>query len=72
METLGFAGDNRKAFGGWVAGRALKPAEYRLTLTARNAVGRAKPVSVRFTIVRCRSPRTNPGGRRGHFGFCTV
>jgi PKD domain len=40
------------AFSGRIGRRALKPGAYKATVSARNAKGRAKPVAVRFSIVR--------------------
>jgi hypothetical protein len=45
-------GLNTIAFSGRIGKRALKPGKYTATLTARNATGTAKPVTVRFTIVK--------------------
>ena len=45
-------GPNAIAFSGRIGRRALKPGKYLATLTASNAKGKAKPVTVRFTIVR--------------------
>ena len=46
------SGPNAIAFSGRIGKRALKPGKYTATLTASNAKGKAKPVTVRFTIVR--------------------
>jgi Tol biopolymer transport system component len=40
------------AFSGRIGSRALRAGSYRATLTAGNASGSAKPVTLRFTIVR--------------------
>ena len=45
-------GPNAIAFSGRIGKRALKPGKYSARLTASNAKGRAKPVTVRFKIVR--------------------
>jgi PKD repeat protein len=45
-------GPNAIAFSGRIGRRALKPGRYTAKLTASNAKGRAKPVTVRFKIVR--------------------
>jgi PKD repeat protein len=39
-------------FSGRIGHRALKPGAYKATLRARNAKGKAKPVTVRFVVVR--------------------
>jgi hypothetical protein len=44
-------GTNAIAFSGRIGRRALKPGAYKATLRARNAKGRSKPVTVRFSIV---------------------
>jgi PKD repeat protein len=46
------SGPNAIAFSGRIGKRALKPGKYTATLTASNAKGKAKPVTVRFRIVR--------------------
>ena len=45
-------GPNAIAFSGRIGRRALKPGRYKATLRARNAKGAAKPVTVRFTVVK--------------------
>jgi PKD repeat protein len=45
-------GPNTIAFSGRIGRRALKRGRYTATLTASNAKGKAKPVTVRFTIVK--------------------
>jgi hypothetical protein len=45
-------GANAIAFSGRIGKRALKPGSYGATLTASNGTGKAKPVVVRFTIVK--------------------
>jgi plastocyanin len=45
-------GANAIAFSGRIARHALKPGKYAATLTAANAKGKAKPITVRFTIVK--------------------
>ena len=45
-------GPNTIAFSGRIGKRALKPGAYRATLTARNATGGSKPVTVKFTVVK--------------------
>jgi hypothetical protein len=45
-------GTNTIPFSGRIGKRALKPGAYKATLKARNAKGGAKPVTVRFSIVR--------------------
>jgi hypothetical protein len=45
-------GPNAIAFSGRIGKRALKRGKYAATLTASNAKGKAKPVAVRFTIVK--------------------
>jgi hypothetical protein len=45
-------GRNSIAFSGRIGRRALKPGDYTASLRARNAKGKAKPVAVRFTIVK--------------------
>ncbi len=46
------AGANTIAFGGRIGKRALEPGKYTATLTAKNKKGKAKPVTVGFTVVR--------------------
>jgi PKD domain len=45
-------GRNTIPFSGRIGRRALKPGAYKATLRARNAKGKAKPVTVRFVVVR--------------------
>jgi chitodextrinase len=45
-------GPNTIAFSGRIGKRALRPGAYRATLTARNAKGRSKPVTAKFTVVK--------------------
>ncbi len=45
-------GPNSIAFSGRIGRRALKPGRYTATVTARNAKGRARAVTLKFTIVR--------------------
>lgn len=53
LRLPGAAGANSAAFTGRLGGKALKPAAYGLTLTAKDAAGQAaKPVALRFAIVR--------------------
>lgn len=53
LSLPGAAGVTSTAFTGRVGRKALKPAAYSLTLTAKDAAGRrAAPVALRFTIVR--------------------
>jgi hypothetical protein len=49
----GHAGANHVRFSGRLSNVAkLAPARYRLTISARNAVGAATPVTLHFTILR--------------------
>jgi PKD domain len=45
-------GPNAIAFSGRIGKRALRPGAYKATLSARNAKGRAKPVAVKFSVVK--------------------
>jgi PKD repeat protein len=45
-------GKHTIAFSGRIGKRALKPGAYSATLRARNAKGRSKPVTVRFSVVK--------------------
>jgi hypothetical protein len=45
-------GADRIAFSGRIGKRALKPGAYRATLSARNAKGKAKPVTLKFSVVK--------------------
>jgi PKD repeat protein len=45
-------GPNAIAFSGRIGTHALKPGKYKASLTASNAKGRAKPVTVKFTVVK--------------------
>jgi PKD repeat protein len=45
-------GPNAIKFSGRIGKRALKPGKYKATLTASNAKGKAKPITMGFTIVR--------------------
>jgi PKD repeat protein len=45
-------GTDAIAFSGRIGKRALKPGAYKATLRARNAKGRSKPVTVKFTVVK--------------------
>jgi PKD repeat protein len=45
-------GRNTIAFSGRIGKRALNPGAYTATLSARNAKGRSKPTSVKFSIVK--------------------
>ena len=45
-------GADRIPFSGRIGKRALKPGAYRATLSARNAKGKSKPVTVKFTVVK--------------------
>jgi hypothetical protein len=46
------SGRNTIAFSGRIKKRALKPGAYKAILSARNAKGKSKPVSVRFSVVK--------------------
>ncbi len=45
-------GTDKIPFSGRIGRRALKPGAYKATLRARDAKGGAKPVTVKFSIVR--------------------
>jgi PKD repeat protein len=45
-------GPNAIAFSGRIGTRALTPGKYTATLTASNAKGKAKPITLKFTIVK--------------------
>jgi hypothetical protein len=46
------SGPNAIAFSGRIGKKALEPGKYKATLTASNAKGKAKPITVGFKIVR--------------------
>ncbi|HEX5852508.1 MAG TPA: hypothetical protein VFY36_05395, partial [Solirubrobacteraceae bacterium] len=45
-------GSNTIAFSGRIGRRALRPGRYKAILSAGNAKGKSKPVSIAFTVVR--------------------
>lgn len=57
------AGRRSLAFSGRVGRRALAPGRYRATLTASNAAGRSRPVTLAFTVVRAAPTRRRPARR---------
>jgi hypothetical protein len=48
MEAMGA---DRVPFSGQLGSRALAPGAYTATLTARNAAGRSRPVTLAFVVV---------------------